>query len=474
MIRNAFKWAIFAVAIVSAALPATAQDKQLLAGVGTANISPWMGLDIAGSMRHNTVKYVHDELHVRSMVIDDGASIIAFAIVDSCMAPREIFDAAKTMIHEAHGIPIAHMLMSATHTHSAPCSTPVFQNKPDPEYQQFLTKRIADAVAQALQNRRTARIGWGKVAAPEHVFNRRWYLKDGEMFANPFGSKGDGVKMNPPRGSDILVEPAGPTDPDVNFVAIETTDGAPLGLLANYSLHYVGGVGGGHASGDYFAVFADRIKEALDPGTNDPPYVAMMTNGTSGDINNINFREGSPSRKPYEQMNIVANDVADAVLEAYGDIEWQEWAPVRGAAATLELGVRKPTDEDVAQAKAILAETDGPLTQTPQIYAWETVRLAEYPDTVEMIVQAIGIGDLTIAAIPCEVFVEIGLELKEKGPTPHTFTIELANGYNGYLPTPKHHDLGGYETWRARSSYLEVQASEKIVDTLLPLMQGLH
>ena len=59
-------------------------------------------------------------------------------------------------------------------------------------------------------------------------------------------------------------------------------------------------------------------------------------------------------------------------------------------------------------------------------------------------------------------FAEIGLEIKKTSPLKDTFTIELANGYNGYLPTPAQHALGGYETWRARSSYLEVEASTKI------------
>ena len=68
------------------------------------------------------------------------------------------------------------------------------------------------------------------------------------------------------------------------------------------------------------------------------------------------------------------------------------------------------------------------------------------------------------------VFVEIGLELKEKSPFKSTFTISLANGYNGYLPTPEHHALGGYETWRARSSYLEVEASPKITAKMLDLL----
>lgn len=67
-----------------------------------------------------------------------------------------------------------------------------------------------------------------------------------------------------------------------------------------------------------------------------------------------------------------------------------------------------------------------------------------------------------IVAIPCEVFAEIGLEIKRRSPLQPTFTVELANGCDGYLPTPEQHALGGYETWRATSSYLEVEASRQI------------
>jgi hypothetical protein len=80
----------------------------------------------------------------------------------------------------------------------------------------------------------------------------------------------------------------------------------------------------------------------------------------------------------------------------------------------------------------------------------------------------------TWAAIPCERFAETGLAIKQKSPFKQTFTIELANGYNGYLPTPEQHQLGGYETWRARSSHLETEAAPKIVDTVMALFERLR
>src|SRR5205814_8506839 len=104
------------------------------------------------------------------------------------------------------------------------------------------------------------------------------------------------------------------------------------------------------------------------------------------------------------------------------------------------------------------------------LQARETVLRAHLPDKVRLKIQVRRIGDLGIVAIPCEVFTEIGLQIKAKSPMKRTFTVSLANGYNGYLPTPAQHALGGYETWRARSSYLEVPASEKLTAAALELL----
>jgi hypothetical protein len=137
----------------------------------------------------------------------------------------------------------------------------------------------------------------------------------------------------------------------------------------------------------------------------------------------------------------------------------------------IELGVRKPAAAEVERATAILEKAKGrDLKGVEEIYARETVLIARYPDKVRLKVQVMRIGDLGIVAIPCEVFTEIGLEIKAKSPLKRTFTVSLANGYNGYLPTPAQHSLGGYETWRARSSYLEVKASDEITKTVFALL----
>ncbi len=127
------------------------------------------------------------------------------------------------------------------------------------------------------------------------------------------------------------------------------------------------------------------------------------------------------------------------------------------------------------RARELLAKSpknkDGEYTERAGIYARETVLMADYPAQVPVKLQAHRIGGLTIGAIPCEVFVEIGLELKATKPLGDHFTISLANGYNGYLPTAEHHALGGYETWRARSSYLETEAATKIAAELKTMLR---
>ena len=80
---------------------------------------------------------------------------------------------------------------------------------------------------------------------------------------------------------------------------------------------------------------------------------------------------------------------------------------------------------------------------------------------------------LAILAIPCEVFAETGLAIKRSSPSKSTFTISLANGYAGYLPPPEQHGLGGYTTWPARSSCLEIQAEPKIRKATLALLRQL-
>ena len=284
--------------------------------------------------------------------------------------------------------------------------------------------------------------------------------------------------MNPPRGSSKLDRPAGPTDPEISFVSVQSLDGRAIALLANYSLHYVGGVRSGDVSADYFGYFAKFIEEKLGATDQSPPFVGILSNGTSGDVNNINFPEKSTRKyKRYEKMQEVAGKVASRVFEAHQQIKFQDWVPLAAKQVNLTLKTRQPTPEMIAHFAKVTAdgEDDDPNRRQSreEIYADRIAKIQKAPKEVQIQLQALRIGDLGIAAIPFETFAETGLELKDRSPFPDTFTIELANGSYGYLPTPQQHRLGGYETWLG-SSYVEKEATTKIVATLLEMFQSLQ
>lgn len=457
--------------LVTATFAADAPKALLRAGAATSNITPPLGSSINGGFQDGKARQIHDELHARCLALDDGTTKLVLVIADSCVIQRSIFDEAKRQVQEATGLPMENMLMSATHSHSCGTLTAVGQSEPDPAYQKFVARRIADGVSRALNNLEPARIGWGYGEVPQHVFNRRWHLAPGTMPANPFGGTGDQVKMNPGVGNPNLVKPAGPTDAQVWFISVQSTAGRPIALYANYSLHYVGGVGAGHISADYFGAFADRIQELLGADRQDPPFVGAMSNGTSGDINNIDFRGGQAKQPPYGRIRIVANDVAQEVARVCKTLKYQDWVPLGVAQKELTLGLRLPAKEEVEKAREVMKQSKAfPRMETSeQVYARETVLLSDFPAKVSAPLQVLKIGELRVSAIPAEVFVEIGLELKRRRPV--SFAVSLANAYHGYLPTPEHHKLGGYETWRARSSCLETDASTKIVAGLEELFE---
>jgi hypothetical protein len=455
-------------------LATPAESPVIRAGAATSNITPPLGSSINGGMADRVAVTVHDELHARCLVLDDGRSRVAIVVCDSCMIPRDTVIAAGKQIEEKTGIPPSHVLISATHSHSCPSCTGVFQSDPVPGYPEFLAKRIADGVRRAVANLAPAEVGWAKGTNDRQVFNRRWRMKPGTIGPDPFGRVNDLVRMNPPVASPDLVEPAGPVDPDVWVLAARAPDGRPIALFANYGLHYVGGVPGDQVSADYYGAFTDRVQQLLSADRLDPPFVAAMTNGTSGDVNNINFRGGQQAMPPFGQIRLVADELSQEAVKVWGSIGFQSTATLSAVTDELNLSVRKPSGDELDRAKSILAAAgDRPLTSLEQIYARETVLLDDYPETVPVTIQALRVGDLAIVGIPCEVFAEIGLTIKQESPLPATFVVSLANGYNGYLPTPAQHKLGGYETWRARSSYLEEQASEQIEQTVRKLLQSL-
>ncbi len=457
-----------------------ADEPSFRAGAATSNITPDIGGNIIGGFAPFPSKHVHDDLYARCLVLDDGTTKLAIVVCDLLGIHRSLSVLARETIETETGIPAANVLVSGTHTHSATSaiSGPVRQYTSDLEltdYQKFVARRVADGVRRADNLLRPAELAFGTVDVPEHVHIRRWFLKEGSMPPNPFGTI-DRVKMNPGAGNPNLVEPAGEPDPRVSFLAFREPEGRMIALFSAYSLHYVGGVKSGDISADYFGYFSEAMKRLVSPPDEEPPFVAMMANGTSGDANNINFRNPQPRKGPYEQMRYVAEDLATKVHEALGTVTWQAEATLGARYRELDIAWRQIPEDLLAWAKETEAKhlpIEGGGANLPLAYAGRVQRLAEASPQTKVPVQVLRIGDIGIGTTPTETFAETGVEFRRRSPFPHSFMVELAHGYYGYLPTPRHFEWGGYETWPGTNN-LEPQASVMMMDALLEMTAELR
>jgi hypothetical protein len=459
------------------ASPLSAQETApaLRAGAATSVITPPLGEPIVGGFTPFPAEHIHDELHARCLVLDDGTTKVALVVCDLLGMHRTVAVEAKSLIAKELSIPGSHVVISGTHTHSATNALygEVRTYSSDIEltdYQRFVARRIADGVRRAVNLLRPAEVAFGHIDVPDHVFNRRWFLKEGTMPVNPFGKSDEKVKMNPGAGAENLVEPAGPIDPRVSFLVLREPGGKIISLYSAYSLHYVGGVGQAHVSADYFGYYSKAVERLLGSEKQDPPVVAMMANGTSGDLNNINFREPRGRKEPYEQMQFVADDLAAKVTAAVPALDWKSEAALDARYRELDVKWRAIPEELLAWARETEASAPriGDKAVLPLAYAGRVQRLAKASPETKLPVQLLKIGDICLGTTPCETFAETGMEFREKNPFPKSFMVELANGYYGYMPTLRHFELGGYETWPGTNN-LEPEASVKVMDALLEM-----
>ncbi len=444
-----------------------AESKTFRAGASIVDITPTDFPVLVNAMfTERSATNAVDRLNVRALALDDGSTRLVIAVVDTCMVARDLMDRAKDQASKATGIPTDKMLISATHTHSAPSAMGCLGSRMDTNYAVFLVPRMAEAIIGAVKNLQPARVGWGVVDDWEHTFNRRWIRRPDKMLIDPFGVENVRAHMHPGHESPDAVGPSGPVDPGLSVLAVQSLDGKPLALLANYSQHYYGSP---LLSSDYYGRFCNEVGALLNAperiGTNG--FVAMMSQGTSGDLMWMDYSAPAKDIGYDAYAKAIAGEVAEVVRK----IKFQDWVPLKMAERTLALNYRAPDEARLEWARKTAQTFEGRLPKTlPEIYALESIYLHERPRT-ELKLQALRIGELGIAALPNEVYAITGLKLKAQSPFATTFNVELANGAEGYIPSPEQHKLGGYTTWPARTAGLEVQAEPRMIETVLSLLE---
>jgi hypothetical protein len=456
--------------LVAAGPAPVAEAGTLRAGAASVAITPPPGTPLAGYYSPRAADGVHDDLHAKALVVEVDGRRAALVALDLISTNRDLVVEARKRIEAATDVPGDAAMISATHTHTGPLLYSATQRDVAlggssdlaRAYMESLPGKIAEAVRQAEAKLAPARL---KVAHGEEssiAFNRRFHMTDGSVGWNP-------GKLNPK-----ILKAAGPIDPDVPFAVFEAAEGDDAGkvlaVYVNYAVH-LDNVGGARISADMPATLARSI--ALFAGDD---AVTLWTAGCCGDVNHIDVAWPAPQHG-HENAARMGVILAGAVLRAWPTLRAVEVDSLGVASTIAELPLPEITPEAVTEAESVARRHGEGSTPAPSfletVNAYKVLDVSDRegkPQQVE--VQVITLGDqLAWVSLPGEIFVELGLAIKQDSPFPNTIVAELANGAIGYIPTRRAYTQGNYEVVSARCA---AGSGEILVDTAVRMLKSLY
>ena len=446
--NTVFKFVVF----ICFSCSSIAAQSQLKAGAAKVNITPPLGTVINGDFLPMYAKTIHDSLYAKALAFDNGKQRFVFVVVDCMSIDGYLINETKKLIKENNGLLAGQVMISSTHAHSCGAITGGSVCPADLAYRLAMPDQINKAVKMALNNLQPAKISWGHIDVPQHLFCRRWYMKPGFPMINPFGDT-DKVWMNPPLGSKYLDKPASPIDPQVSYLAVKTMNNKWISIMANYSIHYAADIPENTISADYFGEVHKQLQSKLNAGDD---FVGIMSNGSSGNVNTFDFKlERNYPKEFYGKSKLIANDVSDSIIRSLQTAKFESNPVLKFAYSALAVATRQPAAEQVAKAKQIaptldystLNSIDKASSTIANLYALDIIQLHNYNKSkITLPIQAIRLGAGIIGTLPGEFFSETGIKLKTNKPSKYYFTVCLANAQVGYVPPSGQFTLGDYET----------------------------
>ena len=427
-------------------------NNKLKAGFAKAVITPPVGAYLQGYFHPRCSEGIHDDLYAKAMVLADGNTEIALVSCDLLGVSGEIVSAARRLIEKSCGISQDNVMICATHIHSGPATAQldyVPEEQVDRVWIEILERKIAGAAQMAKGNMRDARIGVGLGSEDSIIFNRRYRMRDGMVLTNPG------------RGNPEIVGPVGPVDPDVRVMKVEDLAGNLMGLFVNYANH-VDVVGGLFISADYPGYMARAINKVYGNEVS-----VMFTNGAFGDVNHIDVKNHD-QKAGYEEAERMGTILAGDVISVAEKISCSQDYPIKVRREIVALPMKQIAVPETA--KGLMAEEE--IKSKPSVVEAALARKHQiWSQCEEKIIaaelQAITLGNAVLTGIPGELFVELGMKLKQNSVFEHTFVISLANDYIGYIPTAKAFEEGSYES---TFSPLAAGAGEMLIERALKLM----
>ena len=441
----------------------TEMNQKFLAGTANRIITPPLGCQMAGfDARKGTATDVHDDLHARALVLDDGRIQVALLSLEVIGVDRELADDMRGRFSANTGIPASNIVIAATHTHCGPVTFQHFFNQGQPldsEYIRHLADQAVAAAEEAFAKRKPASIRAGMVPAEGIARNRR--TDDGE-----------------------------PADREAGVIVVEDADGSPVAVLVQFSCHTtVLGPNTLSISADFPYGMGVHLRQALGDNVE-----VMFFNGAEGDISVGHKSDLSavgviaPFRT-FEKAQELGVKLGSAVLEGLAGLAGQ--APRLAVAqntAMLPLKTYMPLAELTEQREAAhreLAALDQSEITKELLMAkqrWLFARIEEYyarlfedaagegAKTLAAKLTAVRVGDVVLLSFPGEVFHGIGAEIRLHSPFAATMFLGLANDYIGYIPTADANASLGYEVVASR---VTPDAASVLVNAADELLQSL-
>lgn len=399
----------------------------------------------------------HDPIQVKAVVLEQGGVKAAILACDLTSLPLQLSLEARRIIGETTGVSPEGVILNSTHTHTAPQVRLKYLGNADEaakrkaaEYAAALPGKIAEAVRLAEADLQPA-TAYAAIGREEGVsFNRRFYLRDGTVMANPF--KGEDERLGE------ILRPAGPIDPEVGVVAFKDAAGKPLAAMINFSIH-LDTMGGDQPSAD----LADTVEQLMQ-AVHGEQMLVFWGSGASGNVNHYDLMDPKRFRreKGAHESARIGTIIAAEALRAFSKLEALRDAPLQVDREVVHVDYHpEKTQALQARMKGSSRYFDGEVNVLP-----EGDRLV-----FEAEVEVVALGnELAWVGLPGEMFVELGLNLKNASPFRYTMIHTLANGAIGYVPNLKSYAEGSREVQATRCA---PGSGERLIESATRLLTKL-
>ncbi len=465
--------------LLSLSFPVAVWGQGLKAGFAERDITPPIGSEMPGGYGKAYHRSIHDPCKVRASVFDDGTRKIALIGIDALFIHRTTTVNVRQEIQRRTGIPAEAILIGASHSHSSGPMSGVmpgefdhasdlvkklayqYSTAADPKYLDKVESAIVEAVVSAHDQRVDVQAGIGRGREDQVAFNRRFRMRDGRTVSHPG------------QGNEAILEPAGPTDPEVGVIGVWDKEGKRLlGCVVNFACHATTNPGPGISAN--YIYFLEKVIR----GYFGPDVVVVFLNGASGDVTQVDNQSSLRNREPEAWAAFVGGRVGAEAVKVLLSMDRGVLSPVVAKTKVWPIRRRVPDPERVRRCLEIVQRPETEVGHTEWIFAKEIVLLdakLQKEPVVEVEVQAVQIGPAVFLTTPAEYFCAFGLEQKKGSGFPFTFPVSLANGCVGYVPTEEAFGPtgGGYETRLTSYSNLEITAGTQMKEAGLELARSL-